>query len=142
MRHARATPRTDTDAATDLRNDDMPATFTSRLDLYEHLALKKEAILAEAARIGDGLNIPTEIKGKIGTSGANSALPGSLRREIFREIEARMDEVAPLRHLGDEIRRTVKSVYGDDYDAAPTNSCEAALGVTYDALLTPPQLGR
>ena len=48
----------------------------------------------------------------------------------------------PNKHLGDEIRRVVKSVYGDEYDAAPTNSCEAALWITFDALLTPPLMGR
>ena len=50
--------------------------------------------------------------------------------------------VTPLNKLGDEIRMAVKSVYGDGYDAAPANSCEALLWVTYDALLTPPLLGR
>lgn len=117
-------------------------TFKFRLDLYEYLSARKEDILAEARQIGESLNIPAEIKGRFGTSGANSSLPGLVRRDILQEIDKRVGEVAPLRHLGDEIRRTVKSVYGDDYDAAPTNSCEAALGVAFDALLTPPLMGR
>lgn len=117
-------------------------TFEYRLDLYEYLAARKDDILTEAGRIGESLNVPAEIKGKFGTTGANSSLPGSIRRDILQEIERRSSEVAPLRHLGDEIRRTVKSVYGDEYDAAPTNSCEAALGVAFDALLTPPLMGR
>ena len=120
----------------------MTTTSPSRLDLYEHLASNREKILAEAERVGAGLQVPSELKGRFGLSGANSSLPGSLRRDILDEIERRMGEVAPLRLLGDEIRRTVKSVYGDEYDAAPTNSCEAALAISYDALLTPPQIGR
>lgn len=116
--------------------------FDSRLDLYEHLAARKEDILAEAEAVGKGLDIPAELKGRFGPSGANSSLPGSVRGDILREIEKRAGQIAPLRHLGDEIRRTVKSVYGDDYDAAPTNSCEAALSVSFDALLTPPMMGR
>lgn len=124
------------------REFDLARTFEYRLDVYEHLAARKTEILAEAERIGAGLGIPAEIKGRFGISGATSALPAPVRRAIRREIEGRMDEVAPLRHLGDEIRRVVKSVYGDDYDAAPANTCEAALGVAYDALLTPPQIGR
>jgi len=116
--------------------------FESRLDLYEHLAANKTAILAEAQKIGAGLGIPADLKGKLGTSGANSALPGALRSDIMQAIERDALQVRPNKHLGDEIRRAVKSVYGDDYDAAPTNSCEAALWVTFDALLTPPLMGR
>ena len=44
--------------------------------------------------------------------------------------------------MGDEIRRVVKSVYGDDYDAAPVNSAEAGLAVAYDALIAPSLIGR
>ena len=116
--------------------------FESRLDLYEYLAANKAAILAEAQKIGAGLGIPADLKGRFGTSGANSSLPGALRSDIVQAIERDAMQVRPLKHLGDEIRRTVKSVYGDDYDAAPTNSCEAAIGVAFDALLTPPLLGR
>ena len=116
--------------------------FESRLDLYEYLAANKAAILAEAQKIGAGLGIPVDLKGRFGTSGANSSLPGALRSDIVQAIERDAMQVRPLKHLGDEIRRTVKSVYGDDYDAAPTNSCEAAIGVAFDALLTPPLLGR
>ena len=116
--------------------------FAYRLDLYDYLATKRDDILIEAERIGKELAIPNEIKGRFGTSGANSAFPGSVRFEVIRAIEDRMQQVVPLRHLGDEIRRLVKSYYGDEYDAAVTNTCEAALGTVFDALLTPPLLGR
>ena len=116
--------------------------FESRLDLYEHLAANKTAILEEARQVGTGLGIPTDLKGRLGTSGANSALPGALRSDIVQAIERDALQVRPNKHLGDDIRRVVKSVYGDDYDAAPTNSCEAALWITFDALLTPPLMGR
>lgn len=115
--------------------------FEYRLDLYEHLAANKARILDEAERISEGLGIPAELRGTFGTTGANSALPATLRRDVLAEIEKRGRQVAPLRQLGDEIRRVVKSVYGDDYDAAPTNSCEAALDIAFSALLTPPLMG-
>ncbi|MEW6654012.1 MAG: hypothetical protein AB1394_11175, partial [Bacteroidota bacterium] len=35
-----------------------------------------------------------------------------------------------------------KEVYGDDYDAAPVNTCEAGLWVCFDTLMTPPNQGR
>ncbi len=116
--------------------------FESRLDLYESLAANKTTILAEARKIGAGLGMSADLKGRLGTSGANSSLPGALRSDILQAIERDALTVRPNRHLGDDIRRVVKSVYGDDYDAAPTNSCEAALWIAYDALLTPPLIGR
>ncbi len=118
----------------------MSAVF--RMDLYERLVTQKQRLLDAAESLGRGLAVPADLKGGIGTSGANSALPGTVRRDVVEAMErAAASTVAP-RALGDELRRVVKSVYGDEFDAAPTNSCEAALGVVFDALLTPPQLGR
>lgn len=116
--------------------------FRYRLDLYEYLAANRDAILTEARSIGERLHVPPALRGGLGTSGANSSFPGSMRQDVLRSIEKYMQKALPLRTLGDEIRRCVKSHYGDEYDAAPANSCEAALGVVYDALLTPPLLGR
>lgn len=113
-----------------------------RLALYERLTRNKDSILADAARIGADLGLPEELRGRVGPSGCNSSLPGTLRRDVLDAIERGMLRVQPVRELGDELRRLVKSVYGDEYDAAPTNSCEAALWIAYDSLLTPPGMGR
>jgi hypothetical protein len=118
------------------------STTVYRMDFYERLIADREELLAKAEAIGRGLSIRSDLRGAIGTSGANSALPGSVREDIIEAMSSVAGSVVPPRRLGDEIRRVVKSVYGDDFDAAPTNSCEAALGLVYDALLTPPQLGR
>lgn len=113
-----------------------------RMDFYERLIAARNELLAKAEAIGAGLSIPSELRGAIGTSGANSALPGTIRGDVIDAMAAAAGSVVPPRKLGDEIRRVVKSVYGDGFDAAPTNSCEASLALVYDALLTPPQLGR
>jgi hypothetical protein len=112
------------------------------MDLYDRMVTQRDALLARAEDIGRSLGIPAELQGKIGTSGASSALPGTIRLDVIEAMSSIAASFVSLRSLGDEIRRLVKSVYGDDYDAAATNSCEAALQVVYDALLTPPQLGR
>lgn len=112
--------------------------FAYRLDLYEFLRAHTARILEEADKVATGLGIPAEWKGRFGISGSNSACPGLLRRDILAAIGKASREVTPLSKLGDEIRRLVKSVYGD----APVNSCEAGLWVTYDALITPPLMGR
>ena len=119
----------------------MPA-FSSRLELYSSLAKNRERLISDARRIGEGLAIPAGLQGAIGTSGCNSSLPGTVRRDILGNIEDGMMKVRPVKDLGDEIRLLVKSVYGDEYDAAPTNSCEAALLIAYETLFTPPSTGR
>src|SRR5690348_539428 len=113
-----------------------------KIDLYAHLAEHRERLFSEADKLASTLGVPAELKGQFGVSGTNSSFPGLLRRDITDAMSAASRSVMPLSRLGDEIRRTVKSVYGDEYDAAPANSCEALLWVTYDALLTPPMFGR
>lgn len=112
-----------------------------RVDFYQRLSAMRSKLFVEADLIGAALKIPDALKGKIGVSGTNSSCPGLLRRDIQEAMVKSSREVMPLHFLGDEIRRTVKSIYGDAYDAAPANSCESLLAVTYDALLTPPQMG-
>ena len=85
--------------------------------------------------------VPSAVKHRLGPTGANSALPGTLRSETLNAIEQGMKKVLSPRQIGDDIRRVVKSVYGDEFDAVPTNSCESALLATYDALFTPPTIG-
>lgn len=113
-----------------------------RLDLYESLLTGRERLLARAGEVGKALGIPDELRGALGTCGASSALPGTIRQDVVEAMMRVAESFVSPRALGDEIRRLVKSVYGDAYDAAPANSCEAALEVAYDALLAPPQLGR
>ncbi len=113
-----------------------------RMDLYARLLEDREVLCGLAAQAGARLQIPAELKGLIGTSGASSALPGSIRQDVLEAMSSVSADFVSPKALGDEIRRLVKSVYGDGYDAAVVNSCEAALSVAYDALLTPPQLGR
>jgi hypothetical protein len=112
------------------------------MDLYESLAAGREVLLAQAAEAAKSLGIPDELQGRLGTCGASSALPGSIRADVIEAMAKVADDFVSPRALGDEIRRLVKSVYGDEYDAAATNSCEAALEISFDALLAPPQLGR
>lgn len=114
----------------------------TRMDLYGRLLADVDSLLSEADRIGRDLGIPAELEGLIGTSGAASALPGTTRDDVVEAMASAAREVVSPRALGDEVRRVVKSVYGDGYDAAAASSCEAALGVAFDALLAPPQMGR
>lgn len=114
----------------------------TRVELYTRLIEQCNKLLEDAAVIGRRIEADCPTEKSLGTSGAGSAFPGMMREDVIDAIaKAARSHVSP-KALGDELRMLVKSVYGDDYDVAATASCEAALGVVYDALLTPPQLGR
>jgi hypothetical protein len=55
-------------------------------------------------------------------------------------IRVRRSQVR-LEELVDTLRDLVKDVYGDEYDAAPICTGEAALWVAFDVLATSPMLG-
>jgi len=111
-------------------------------DLYGGLRAHASQLLDDAEVFGNTLGLAPELKGRIGISGSNSSAPGVLRAKVRDAIASASSEYLPLVRIGDEIRRVVKSVYGDDYDAAPVNSAEAGLTIAYDALIAPSLIGR
>ncbi|MDR1828701.1 MAG: hypothetical protein LBR29_10255 [Methylobacteriaceae bacterium] len=112
-----------------------------RFDYYAALHAAAPRILEDARKEAAALNIPDEWRGRFGVSGSNSSAPGTLRKEVVNAIVAASSDYHPLVRIGDEIRRIVKSVYGDDFDAVTINSAEAALALSYAALLAPSQIG-
>lgn len=115
--------------------------FTTRLAFYEHLFQKRDLLSQRAQTLGKTL-VPEHLRGAIGTSSGHSSLPSTVRRDILEAIDKGSKKVTPTKTLGDEIRRLVKSVYGDEYDAAPTNSCESALLISMESLFSPSSFGR
>jgi hypothetical protein len=113
-----------------------------RFQIYKELHKNTPAIYAEAKKFADEVGITPEMKGKIGLTGAVSSCHALLSREVSQAIEDASRKVIENKFLIEEIREIVKDVYGDGYDAAPTNTCEAALWVSFDALATPPMTGR
>ena len=113
-----------------------------RFQIYKELHKNIPAIYAEAKKFADEIGITPEMKGKIGLTGAVSSCHALLTREVSQAIEDASRRVIENKFLIEEIREIVKDVYGDAYDAAPTNTCEAALWVSFDSLATPPMTGR
>lgn len=113
-----------------------------KFQMYKALYARIPQIYAEARKAADDIGIPPELRGKFGLTGAISGCPAPLRRDILAAGEAGAGEVIPLASLVEQIRELVKDVYGDEWDVAPVNTCEAGLWVTYDTLCTPPALGR
>lgn len=118
------------------------AKFKYKFQMYRHLQMNIAAIYADARKAADEIGIPKELRGKFGLTGAISGCPAPLRDDIMHAGEEGAKEVIPLAKLVDEIRELVKSVYGDEFDAAPTSTCEAGLWTTFDTLFTPPMMGR
>jgi hypothetical protein len=113
-----------------------------RFQMYKKLQQSMPAIYAEAKKAAESLNIPAELKGAFGLTGAISGCPAPLRDDIEKAMQVEGQKVVPLAVYVDQIREIVKDVYGDGYDACPINTCEAGLWVSFDTLMTPPALGR
>jgi len=116
--------------------------FQYRYQLYKHLQANQANIYAECRKAGEELGITPEIKNNIGATGAISGCHGLLSREVSEAMHNYGRKVVHSSVLDEELRDVVKSVYGDDYDVAPTNTCEGALVILYDVLYAPPMAGR
>ncbi|MCW2277144.1 hypothetical protein [Heliophilum fasciatum] len=113
-----------------------------KFQLYKHLQMSIPQIYAEARKAADDLGIPAHLRGRIGLSRTLAGCPSPLRNDIAEAITKGNSQAIPLAKIVDEIREMVKAGYGDDWDAAPVNTCEAALWLCMDTLFTPPHLGR
>lgn len=99
-------------------------------------------IREEARKAAVDIGISESLKGSIGLIGSGSSRPGWKTRDVMEAIKTAARKSIPLAELVDRIRDLVKDVYGDQYDAAPINTCEAALWVAFDTLAAPPATGR
>jgi len=113
-----------------------------KFQMYRDLQANIPSIYADLKKAADEIGIPSELRGKFGLTGAISGCPAPLRRDIIEAGEKDALKVIPLKNMIDEIREIIKSVYGDEYDAAPLSTCEAGLWTTFDSLFTPPMQGR
>lgn len=116
--------------------------YQYKFQMYKDLQLNIPQIYADAKKAADEIGIPKEIRGKFGLTGAISGCPAPLRKDIMEASEKGGHEVIPLATLVEQLREVVKSVYGDQWEPIPVSTCEAALWMTYDSLMTPPNLGR
>ncbi|MBN1638570.1 MAG: hypothetical protein JW866_06375 [Ignavibacteriales bacterium] len=113
-----------------------------KFQMYTRLQKAIPKIYEEAKKAAETLNIPAELKGAFGLTGAISGCPSPLREDIEKVMAVESRKVVPLAVYVDQIREVIKDVYGDDYDACPVNTCEAGLWVSFDTLCTPPMMGR
>jgi len=111
--------------------------FKHRFQMYRYLAERRADILAEAARTAEELGIPAELRGKFGLAEESPRCPPTLRRLLSPAASKATCEAMSPGRVVDCIRELVKDYYGDEWDAVPMSTCEAALSLVYDHLFTP-----
>jgi len=111
-----------------------------RFQWYQEIYDNLPKILEEAGKAAKELGLD-KLKNKIGLYPGSSACPGSLPKYVLDAIiKANQIPVLPMREVEDELREVIKDIYGDEYDAAVTNTCEAALRVCFETLFAPPTM--
>ena len=111
-----------------------------RYQWYQQIYENIPKILDEARKAAIELGLD-KLKDKIGLYPGSSSCPGSLPNYVLDAIvKANQVPVLPMRKVEDELREVIKEVYGDQYDGAVTNTCEAALRVCFETLFAPPTM--
>ncbi len=113
-----------------------------RHQIYQELGKRKLEFLQLVEKNAKRAGVRPEWKGKIGLTGSNSARPAYLRRDIVEAMSNGARSTRDLIEYIEDIRVIIKEEYGDDYDAIPINTCEAALWASLDTFATPPLAGR
>jgi hypothetical protein len=113
-----------------------------KFQLYKKLFQSREKILLDAKKLRETLGVSESMRGKFGLTGSHSSFPGPIARDVLDKIVEEQEKRTALPDLVDELRSLVKDFYGDDYDAAPIASGEAALWTLIDTTMTSPMLGR
>ena len=114
-----------------------------RYQWYQAIYESFPEIFAQASKFGEKLGIG-KLGTDIGTYAGSSSRPGNLPNYVLDEIidANRGGKTLTLRQIEDEVREIVKDVYGDGYDAAVANTCEAALRICFETLCAPPTMRR
>jgi hypothetical protein len=112
-----------------------------RYQWYQQIYERTPQILEEASRYGDRLGVK-RLGTDIGLYAGSSSRPGNLPNYVLDKIiEAnRGGRTLPVRVVEDRLREVVKDIYGDGYDAAAANTCEAALRISLETLCAPPSM--
>ena len=108
---------------------------------YQEIYEAFPKIMEEARLYGEKLAVE-KTGTDIGLYAGSSSRPGNLPNYVLDKIidANRGGRTLPLRVIEDELRDVVKDVYGDNYDAAAANTCEAALRISLETLCAPPSM--
>lgn len=105
-------------------------------EIYENFPQIRE----DARKAAQELRLDKVKDGSFGLYPGSSSCPGPLPNYVLEAIVNANKEVIPMRRVQDELRNVVKEIYGDEYDSAAANTCESAMRVTLETLMTPSML--
>ncbi len=109
-----------------------------RHEWYQKIYERIPAIVEEARQFGETLSLG-KLNSQFGLYSGASSCPARLPNYVIEAIvEANKTEVLPVRDVEDELRGVAKDIFGDTYDVAVVNTCEAALRVVIETLMAPP----
>lgn len=124
------------------------AKFKYKTQMYQNLYANIKNIYAECAQAAKEIGIADELvklkeegRGTFGLTGGVSGCPAPLRDDVLAFSEKEAKSVKGLAGYVEEIRYMVKDVYGPEYDACPTSTCEAGINVCYTSMFMPPVMG-
>ncbi|MFX0174135.1 MAG: hypothetical protein ACFE9L_19820 [Candidatus Hodarchaeota archaeon] len=111
-----------------------------RFQWYQEIYENFPRIRDEARHIAREIGLNKIKEDLFGTYPGSSSCPGPLPNYVLDEIVQANKKVNPMRKVEDDLRSVIKDIYGDSYDGAVTNTCEAALRMSFETLMTPPIL--
>ena len=113
-----------------------------RHEWYQKLHDRSSSILADAAKAREQLALGS-LSQQAGLYSGMSSCPGNLPKYVLAAIcAANRGNSCQVREVEDRIRSLVKEVFGESYDCAVTNTCEAGLRVAVEVLMSPPIMRR
>jgi hypothetical protein len=105
---------------------------------YQQIYRNFPKIKEEAKNVAKEMGLDRVKEDSFGLYPGSSSCPGPLPNYVLDEIVNANKQVIPMRKIEDELRNVVKDIYGDEYDSAATNTCEAAIRVSFETLMAPP----
>lgn len=111
-----------------------------RFQWYQQIYENFSNIREEALKYAQDSGLNKFKDSPFGTYPGSSSCPGALPNYVLNEIIRVNKSVIPIRSLEDELRNVIKDIYGDEYDSAATNTCEASLRVSFETLMAPPMM--
>jgi hypothetical protein len=113
-----------------------------RHEWYQALFEKTREIEREACDYGEKVGLD-RFAGRIALYSGMSSSPAPLPDYVLDAIvAANRQSIGSVQSIEDRIRSLIKDAYGDAFDCAVVNSCEAGLRVAIETLVAPPILRR
>lgn len=108
--------------------------FKDKYQVYKHLQLNIAGIYTAARVIAEETGIPREVQGESATGQRSGGFPAWAPADSMEAAGHQVREAVPPSDLTEDIRKLVKSAYGDDYDTISYKVCSTGVWPILDVL--------